>query len=100
MIKIARGIKPGVKVKQGQVIGHVGSTGLANGNHVCFRFWKNGVQIDAMKVNLPPSEPILETNITNFNVHRDLIIDKLDLIPYPADEQLLAIIDQEWKSTN
>lgn len=95
MIKIARGIKPGVKVKQGQVIGHVGSTGLANGNHVCFRFWKNGVQIDAMKVNLPPSEPILETNITNFNVHRDLIIDKLDLIPYPADEQLLAIIDQE-----
>jgi len=42
----------------------------------------------------------LETNITNYNVHRDLIIDKLDLIPYSADEQLLAIIDQEGKSTD
>ncbi len=40
------GIRPGTPVKQGQVIGYVGQTGLATGPHVCFRFWKNGVQVD------------------------------------------------------
>jgi murein DD-endopeptidase MepM/ murein hydrolase activator NlpD len=49
MSKIAKGIKPGVRVKQGQLIGYVGSTGLATGPHVCFRFWKNGSQVDHLK---------------------------------------------------
>jgi murein DD-endopeptidase MepM/ murein hydrolase activator NlpD len=60
MSRIGSGIRPGVKVRQGQTIGYVGSTGLATGNHVCYRFWKNGVQVDAMKVYIPPSEPIVE----------------------------------------
>jgi len=58
MSKIASGIKPGVRVKQGQTIGYVGSTGLATGPHVCFRFWKNGVQVDHRREKIPPSEPI------------------------------------------
>jgi len=82
MSKIASGIRPGVKVKQGQTIGFVGSTGLATGNHLCYRFWKNGVQVDALKVNLPPSEPISEANKTQFNVIRDLFKVQLDSIPY------------------
>jgi murein DD-endopeptidase MepM/ murein hydrolase activator NlpD len=45
-------------VRQGQVIGYVGSTGLATGPHVCFRFWKNGKQVDHLKEDFPPSEPI------------------------------------------
>jgi len=71
MSKIGSGIRPGVKVKQGQTIGYVGSTGLATGNHVCYRFWKNGSQVDARNVYIPPSEPIKEdhkdtyTNIMN-----------------------------------
>jgi murein DD-endopeptidase MepM/ murein hydrolase activator NlpD len=51
-------VKRGQRVTQGQVIGKVGSTGLATGPHVCYRFWKNGVQVDALKQNLPTSTPM------------------------------------------
>ena len=40
-------------MKQGQIIGYVGSTGLATGPHVCYRFWKNGRQVDPYKQKLP-----------------------------------------------
>ena len=53
MSKIKSGIKRNVKVKQGQIIGYVGSTGLATGPHVCYRFWKNGRQVDPYKQNCP-----------------------------------------------
>ncbi|WP_333878386.1 M23 family metallopeptidase [Flavobacterium sp.] len=51
-------VKRGQRVTQGQVIGKVGSTGLATGPHVCYRFWKNGVQVDALKLKLPTSTPM------------------------------------------
>lgn len=53
-----RAVKAGQRVSQGQVIGYVGSTGLATGPHVCYRFWKNGRQVDALAQVFPPSEPI------------------------------------------
>ena len=53
-----RAVKKGQKVKQGDVIGYVGSTGLATGPHVCYRFWKNGNQVNHLKEDFPPSEPI------------------------------------------
>ncbi len=55
-----RAVKRGDRVTQGQVIGYVGSTGLATGPHVCYRFWKNGVQVDALKQDFPPAEPIAD----------------------------------------
>lgn len=58
MSKFAAGIKKGKRVKQGDVIGYVGSTGLATGPHVCFRFWKNGVQVDPLREKIPPSKPV------------------------------------------
>lgn len=82
MSKIASGIRPGTKVSQGQTIGYVGSTGLARGNHLCYRFWKNGVQIDALKVILPPSEPIHEDNKLSFEEVRDTLKVQLDKIEY------------------
>ncbi len=66
MSRIAKGIRPGVRIKQGQLIGYVGSTGLATGPHVCYRFWKNGRQIDALKVKMPPSEPLPEALMPQF----------------------------------
>lgn len=53
-----RAVKKGQQVRQGEVIGYVGSTGLATGPHVCFRFWKNGQQIDHLREEFPPSDPI------------------------------------------
>ncbi|MGM0579250.1 MAG: peptidoglycan DD-metalloendopeptidase family protein [Bacteroidota bacterium] len=89
---IAKDIKPGMKVKQGQLIGYVGKTGLATGPHLCYRFWKNGRQVDAMKVDLPPSEPIKEDYLSNFNRYKGFVKAKLDEIPYPdsEDEVLMA----------
>lgn len=84
MSKIAKGMKTGAKVKQGQVIGYVGKTGLASGNHLCYRFWKNGVQIDALKVKLPPSEPIKKENLEAYNATRDSIRIQLDKIELPS----------------
>ena len=51
-------VRKGQRVTQGQVIGKVGSTGLATGPHVCYRFWKNGVQVDALKMRLPSAMPM------------------------------------------
>ncbi|MEZ4698927.1 MAG: peptidoglycan DD-metalloendopeptidase family protein [Rhodothermales bacterium] len=59
---IANGVKNGVFVKQGDVIGYVGSTGLATGPHLCYRFWKNGVQVDPLRQELPDTaEPLPES---------------------------------------
>lgn len=63
MSKIASGIKPGVRVEQGQIIGYVGSTGLATGPHVCYRFWKNGKQVDPYKENIAKANPLSKEEI-------------------------------------
>ncbi|HEX8576665.1 MAG TPA: peptidoglycan DD-metalloendopeptidase family protein [Flavobacterium sp.] len=53
-------VRQGQRVNQGDVIGRVGSTGLATGPHVCYRFWYNGVQVDALRLKLPNSTPMNE----------------------------------------
>ena len=51
-------VRKGQRIRQGQTIGKVGSTGLATGPHVCYRFWKNGKQIDPLSAKLPRSIPM------------------------------------------
>ena len=53
-----RNVKVGQHVKQGDIIGYVGSTGLATGPHVCYRFWKNGKQVDHLRQDFPSAEPV------------------------------------------
>ena len=88
MSKIAKGIRPGVKVKQKQVIGYVGSTGLATGPHVCFRFWKNGAQINHRKQKFPSSHPVSDENMVQYNIYMDslkAIIDSFKINNALAD---------------
>ncbi|QOI96640.1 MAG: peptidoglycan DD-metalloendopeptidase family protein [Flammeovirgaceae bacterium] len=89
MSKIAPGIQRGVRVKQAQWIGNVGSTGLATGPHLCYRFWKNGKQVDALKVELPPSQPIQAVNRVQFDEVKTKIMIRLQAIP-SASQVILA----------
>ncbi len=91
MSKIGAGITPGARVRQGQTIGYVGSTGLATGPHVCYRFWRNGVQVDALRVELPPSQPIKSENSGQFEKVKQELIQRLKLIPFaPTVSEIVA----------
>ncbi len=81
MQKFASGIRAGKKVLQGQTIGYVGSTGLATGPHVCFRFWKNGRQINHRREVFKPADPLPESELPLFFEQRDVTKEQLDLIP-------------------
>ena len=79
MSKFAKGIKPGKNVRQGDIIGYVGSTGLATGPHVCYRFWRNGKQVDPYKQNdLPDGEPILAQHLSAYNYVKEKYLKILD----------------------
>lgn len=80
MSKIAKGIKQGVAIKQGEVIGFVGSTGLASGPHVCYRFWKNGKQVNHLKEDFPNTKPVPEKYKNTFIQLKDSLLPKLDSI--------------------
>jgi murein DD-endopeptidase MepM/ murein hydrolase activator NlpD len=84
MTRFATDMRSGVHVKQGQVIGYVGKTGLATGCHVCFRFWKNGKQVDHLREKLPPPDPMPEEALPIFFKIRDQMKTQLDNIPDPV----------------
>lgn len=86
MSRIAKRIRPGVSVKQGEIIGYVGRTGLATGPHLCFRLWKNGVQVNPFKEKIPPSHPVKEENLNAFNKKKEGILKELREIQLPSEE--------------
>jgi murein DD-endopeptidase MepM/ murein hydrolase activator NlpD len=78
--KYGKGIKPGVHVKQGQIIGYVGASGLATGPHLDFRFYRNGKPIDPLKVKSPAAKPVDSTNLQRFNEEKNRWIKLLNTI--------------------
>ncbi|HLT54444.1 MAG TPA: peptidoglycan DD-metalloendopeptidase family protein [Flavobacteriaceae bacterium] len=73
-------VKVGQYVRQGDVIGWVGMTGNTSGPHVCYRFWKNGEQVDPFKQKLPESEPIADSLKIKYLEYIDPIKKQLDNI--------------------
>ena len=73
-------VKRGQRVTQGQTIGLVGSTGLATGPHVCYRFWKNGIQVDALRLNLPTGESLTGNDRSRFMKQIEPLKRELDSI--------------------
>lgn len=76
----AQNVKKGQYVKQGDVIGWVGMTGNTGGPHVCYRFWKNGKQVDPFRQKLPEAEPISDTLKTKYLEYIKPIKQRLDNI--------------------
>ncbi len=86
MSRFAQGIKPGKRVQQGDVIGYVGMTGLATGPHVCFRFWKNGQQVDHRREKFPSADPLHPDFFDEFFPIRDHFMTRLEEIGFQKEE--------------
>lgn len=83
MSRIAPGIRSGSRVSQGQLIGYVGSTGLATGPHLCFRFWENGTQVDPRRIQTPAADPLPAAQKPAYFLLRDSMLTQLKSIPVP-----------------
>ncbi len=90
----SRKVKVGDVVKQGDVIGWIGMTGSTSGPHVCYRFWKNGVQVDPFRQKLPSADPMKEDIKPNFLEFIKPLKEELDNIPLPEKK---IIIETEIK---
>lgn len=77
--------KVGDFVRQGDVIGTIGMTGNTGGPHVCYRFWKNGKQVDPYKQDLPASEPLQKELMPTFDSVMQPLRRQLEAIPFPEE---------------
>ncbi|PHN95202.1 peptidase M23 [Maribacter sp. 6B07] len=95
----AQNVKKGQFVRQGDVIGWIGMTGNTGGPHVCYRFWKNGRQVDPLKEELPQAEPLHDSLKEDYFAYISTKKEQLDCIIYPKvlleNEEDLLTLNQE-----
>jgi murein DD-endopeptidase MepM/ murein hydrolase activator NlpD len=77
--KFATGLKTGQRVKQGEIIGFVGATGLASGPHLDFRVYMGGTAVTPITVKSEPAEPVNPANLVKFNALRDSVMQLLNV---------------------
>ncbi len=80
-------VRVGDYVRQGDIIGTIGMTGNTGGPHVCYRFWKNGEQVDPFKQDLPASEPLAEYLIPVYDSIVKPLREQLQDIDFPVEEE-------------
>ncbi len=85
-------VRKGQYVKQGDVIGWIGMTGNTGGPHVCYRFWKNGRQVDPLREELPTAEPLAEALKPDYYAFISPLKEQLDCIEFMElpEEDLLT----------
>jgi murein DD-endopeptidase MepM/ murein hydrolase activator NlpD len=93
-----RAVKVGQTVKQGDVIGYVGMTGNTSGPHVCYRFWKNGKQVDPLKENLPTSEPLKEALKPAYFEFIQPLKVQIDAVQYDTNNNSISEVEVELNS--
>ncbi len=93
-----RNVKVGDFVKQGDVIGWIGMTGNTAGPHVCYRFWKNDIQVDPFRQKLPEAKPIseeLKTSYLKFIIPIKIQIDNIEFLEEkPQDKDFESLVIQ------
>jgi murein DD-endopeptidase MepM/ murein hydrolase activator NlpD len=75
--KYAAGLKVGTRVRQGEVVGYVGATGLASGPHLDFRVYMGGSPVNPLTIKSPPAEPVKPQHLPRFNQLRDSVLQLL-----------------------
>ena len=97
-----RNVKVGQFVKQGDIIGYVGMTGNTAGPHVCYRFWKNGRQVDPFQQKLPEAKPISDSLKQKFLDYIEPIKKNIDGIPFEISEasENFSVAENDSLDTN
>ena len=85
--RFVKGLKKKSKVKQGEVIGYVGSSGLSTGPHLDYRFFINDRPVNPLTVELPPSHPVKKELLNQYEAVRDSIMNKLNQIEYNISDK-------------
>jgi len=83
----APGVRPGKKVKQGEIIGYVGRTGRVTGVHLDYRIYRNNSPVNPLSIDLPPSKAITGEDLKEFR----LFIERYRFLMNSIDEDLLAL---------